>query len=120
MRTSFSPNVQRTPRVALPESPPSFALQRALDPRSLEGWRTKLEYEMKGWARFNNRRQVVRGSLHFGHLKLIEPAILHLLLGYVLADGFGIASNRINEETSGPNPLPSVISLSLFKKCLAT
>jgi hypothetical protein len=34
------------------------------------------------------------------------------LLGYVFADGFGIPSNRINEETSGPNPLPSVISLS--------
>jgi len=34
------------------------------------------------------------------------------LLGDVLADGFGIPSNRIHEETSGPNPLPSVISLS--------
>jgi hypothetical protein len=40
--------------------------------------------------------------LYFGHLKLIEPAILHLLLGDVLADSFGIPSNRINEETSGP------------------
>ena len=49
-------------------------------------------------------------SCYFGHLKLIEPAILHLLLGYVLADGFGVAPNRINEKTSGPNPLPSVIS----------
>jgi hypothetical protein len=48
-------------------------------------------------------------SCYFGHLKLIEPAILHLLLGYVLSDGFGIPSNRIDEETSGPNPLPSVI-----------
>ncbi len=47
-----------------------------------------------------------------GISKLIEPAIFHLLLGDVLADGFGIPSNRINEETSGPNPLPSVISLS--------
>jgi hypothetical protein len=47
-------------------------------------------------------------SCYFGHLELIEPAILHLLLGDVLADGFGIPSNRINEETSGPNPLPSV------------
>jgi len=27
-------------------------------------------------------------SCYFGHLKLIEPAILHLLLGDVLADGF--------------------------------
>src|SRR4029077_21262173 len=51
-------------------------------------------------------------SCYFGHLKLIEPAILRLLLGYVFADGFGIPSNCINEETSGPNPLPSVISLS--------
>jgi hypothetical protein len=51
-------------------------------------------------------------SCYFGHLKLIEPAILHLLLGYVLADGFGVPPNRINEKTSGPNPLPSVISLS--------
>ena len=51
-------------------------------------------------------------SCYFGHLKLIEPAILHLLLGDVLADGFGIPSNRINEETSGPYTLASVISFS--------
>jgi hypothetical protein len=41
-------------------------------------------------------------SWYFGHLKLIEPAILHLLLGYVLGDGFGVPPNRINEKTSGP------------------
>jgi hypothetical protein len=50
-------------------------------------------------------------SCYFGHFKLIEPAIFHLLLGYVLANGFGIPSNPINEN-SGSNPLPSVISLS--------
>ena len=54
-------------------------------------------------------------SCYFGHLKLIEPAILHLLLGYVLADGFGVPPNRINEKTSGQNPLPSLISLSFQK-----
>jgi hypothetical protein len=41
-------------------------------------------------------------SCYFGHLKLIGPAILHLLLGYVLADGFGVAPNRINEKNLGP------------------
>jgi hypothetical protein len=51
-------------------------------------------------------------SCYFEHFKLIEPAILLLLLGDVLADGFDIPSNRINEETSGPNPLPSVMPLS--------
>jgi len=44
-------------------------------------------------------------SCYFGHLKLIEPAILLLLLGDVLADGLGIPSNRIIR--------------SLLKKCLA-
>jgi hypothetical protein len=55
-------------------------------------------------AAFIVRRSLVSSLLwcYSGHLKLIEPAILHLLLGYVLADG---ASNRIDEETSGPNGL---------------